>query len=217
MLREFTATTVSEFVAAIDRIGEEWCDADGPSQAWYRGQADARWTLTPRAYRYRDISEDDLRSQFKRRASPFLTEGRPNDDWEWYFLMQHYGIPTRLLDWTEGALFALYFAVRGPKLIDATASSAAVWVVDPWWLNSLTIGREYLFDSHEPEVQGLCPRALRHYCQNCLWRFVHRTSRDALQRNLAALPSTGKITLGSSRYRPTPRPGSLISRFNSLR
>ena len=41
--------------------------------------------------------------------------------------MQHSGAPTRLLDWTEGALIALYFAVRNK--LDET--DAAVWVLNP--------------------------------------------------------------------------------------
>jgi hypothetical protein len=50
--------------------------------------------------------------------------------------MQHSGAPTRLLDWTEGALIALYFAVRN-KFED---SDAAVWVLDPWELNRCVLG-----------------------------------------------------------------------------
>jgi hypothetical protein len=33
-------------------------------------------------------------------------------DWDSYFLMQHHQAPTRLLDWSDGALIALHFALR---------------------------------------------------------------------------------------------------------
>jgi GNAT superfamily N-acetyltransferase len=60
-----------------------------------------------------------------------LAEARPQNSWEWYFLMQHSCAPTRLLDWTEGALLALYFALKDSK----NGKDASVWVLDPWWLN----------------------------------------------------------------------------------
>lgn len=50
--------------------------------------------------------------------------------------MQHSGAPTRLLDWTEGALLALYFAIKDKQ--DET--DAAVWALDPWWLNGSVLG-----------------------------------------------------------------------------
>ncbi|MED4784887.1 FRG domain-containing protein [Brevibacillus choshinensis] len=41
-----------------------------------------------------------------------LLRVKPKNDLEWYFLAQHYGVPTTLLDWSTDSLIALFFATQ---------------------------------------------------------------------------------------------------------
>jgi hypothetical protein len=105
---------------------------------WYRGQRDESWQLQPSIARSDATSDVEHMSikRFKQNALPFITQ-RPADDWEWMFLMQHHRAPTRLLDWSESAMVALYFALEdstGPN--DPNEVDAAVWCLDPVALNA---------------------------------------------------------------------------------
>jgi hypothetical protein len=73
------------------------------------------------------------------KSRPFLSEvaSPPQDSWEWYFLMQHYGMPTRLLDWTESAAVALYFSLVEVTGVQVDAD-ACVWILEPRSLNEMS-------------------------------------------------------------------------------
>src|SRR3569832_2130761 len=131
------ARSVSEYLTIFENVVRKWTARDGAIRPWCRGQSDASWHLYPGVCRPGVVcNPDEIRSEFHLRALPLLRH-IPGSDWEWYFLMQHYGLPTRLLDWTTGSLLGLYFAVR----TEVGKQDAAVWIIDPWALNKRMIRR----------------------------------------------------------------------------
>lgn len=102
---------------------------------WFRGQADYSWGLSPGFFRTRgQVSESTLLMKFKQSASQ-LVMGAPRESFDWMFLMQHYGLPTRLLDWSESPLVGLYFAVENTLEYD---KDGVLWIMNPMKLNLLS-------------------------------------------------------------------------------
>lgn len=126
---------------------------DGQSDdLWFRGCSSAKYKLLPSLYRHRkkqtiaDLStlEKNLMTRFRQRSIPFRTNSLA-DEWECLFFMQHYRVPTRLLDWTENPFMAIFFAVSDAPF-DVTVrgklkfkDQAAVWILNPvaWNRHSL--------------------------------------------------------------------------------
>ena len=120
--------SIADLLVALE---EDYAGYKG--SVWYRGQADADWSLLPGYLRSgRALSEGTLISRFRQSAA-MLTERFPRESFDWLFLMQHYGVPTRLLDWSESPLVALYFALNDPGA--DPAHDAALWSLKPTELN----------------------------------------------------------------------------------
>ncbi len=114
--------------ALVQHLAEHLRGLDAP--VWFRGQSKAEWRLVPKLLRGTiPHSETYLISRFKQNATLLLPQ-HPKNDFEWLFLMQHHSMPTRLLDWTESPLVALYFAVT-----ENVTDEGALWVLLPTLLN----------------------------------------------------------------------------------
>jgi hypothetical protein len=104
-----------------------------PFGLWFRGQPDASKELTPRVFRS-DRSTQDETSMYNH----FLVRSPEHrllhkGVFDWLCLMQHYDLPTRLLDWSESALIGLFFAVSKQPSKDGR-----VFVISAQRLNSIT-------------------------------------------------------------------------------
>lgn len=111
----------------------------------FRGHADERhWKLVPTIARLANSPsrlnlgrlggwlplEFYILERFRRHAIPYL-KSIPETTIDWLVLGQHYGLPTRLLDWTENPLVALFFALR-----ETLSGLSVVWAIEPRYVFS---------------------------------------------------------------------------------
>nr|WP_314759804.1 FRG domain-containing protein [uncultured Porphyromonas sp.] len=103
-------TSVSEFIQEILKVSKE-----NGTEIFYRGHADRRWTLVPSIFRKKNfITQEHLlyRDMVAHEPQSFSECKSALDD---LVQMQHYGLPTRLLDLTINPFVALYFACEQCK------------------------------------------------------------------------------------------------------
>lgn len=121
---------------------------------WFRGHKSVDWELCPSALRYdredqRNRAINGLRDfrrlqEFRLPKSPAAAE-----QFKWLQLAQHYGLPTRLLDWTQSPTVALYFACQDRD------KDGAVFAMKPRDLNRLSIPKAGLDVIDPDEHSGI--------------------------------------------------------------
>lgn len=100
-------------------------NASDYSTIWFRGQPNYEHKLLPSVLRQgKKYNEREMFLEFKRRFPNESVSHKTT--YEWLSLMQHYRLPTRLLDWTTNLLVALYFCCNEEKDKDGS-----LFVLDP--------------------------------------------------------------------------------------
>lgn len=121
--------------------------------AWFRGESREHENFIPKLFR--NIKDDKIDEQldkekhfffeFKRKAKSMINNIADDDYWLWYFLIQHYGGPTRLFDWTTDASVALFMALDTSR---EKTDNPVVFTLQPAVLTS------YAFKELGKEIKG---------------------------------------------------------------
>lgn len=136
-MNEIPIKNLPDLLEKIRDVTATWTKV-GFARPWFRGQSDASNPPLPSIFREgNEIHEFHLSTNFRLVAPDFgLTPETGRID-QWLFLMQHVGLPTRLLDWTESPLAAAFFSTE--KAASQTIKNdAAIWAIDPIELNTLS-------------------------------------------------------------------------------
>ncbi|WP_256012552.1 FRG domain-containing protein [Desertivirga xinjiangensis] len=180
MIGEEEIVSVAEYLKVIKEYKEQTNHKGNQEGFVFRGQAGDH-PLIPKIGRLKPkgdlLSTEHLLLQEFKRTNPLLIEARrPYDDWDYLTLGQHFGLPTRLLDWSNNALTALWFATDTSKQRN-DSDYAVVWVLiadkDDYELN---IGGYHPFEIKETKI--FQPRIIKQRINNQSGVFSIQTSAE---------------------------------------
>lgn len=129
--------TLEDYMRYIKMLKREHAPKGSKGDFLYRGQT-ADIPLLPKILRLTPRDSDLLHAERQsleefKRVNPLLIDPyQVKNDWDYLTLGQHYGLPTRFLDWTNNALAALWFATNSALNEEADMDSAViVWIFMP--------------------------------------------------------------------------------------
>lgn len=177
MVRIEVISTLTDLLGHIESSLES-----SPGPRWFRGAGNYSHGLAPSLFRHPDVKsqainsielEERVISKLKQTSPPFL-HTPPITQLDWMFMAQHFGVPTRLLDWSENPFIALYFALSTVK----TGNTACVWLLDPLKWTKKALNNENL-----PRIPDPADNATVRFIESLTDDLAPRTDPIAIYSN----------------------------------
>lgn len=170
-IHQYKVYHFQEYVDIITDIGcRRRLTRDMPPVLWSRGHRKQDWNLLPTLLRDVKLNpiggarnaagramEEELRKQHYIARNYHFLEKEPQTNVEWFEVMQHHGVKTRMLDWSESTMHSLIFALEcffdreKYRTEDRVNSSPCVWLLEPdkWNMTALKeiLNNNLLIDS----------------------------------------------------------------------
>jgi len=185
-MKQIEVSTIEEYLKLIKQSKEENMQEGNYRDFLFRGQT-VDSPLIPKLGRLKSKGdllyvERKLLQEFKR-TNPLLIEAHhPMDDWDYLTLGQHYGLPTRLLDWSNNALTALWFAIAEPLADNKpTSTYSVVWML-------MAREEDYALDIESihpfevPSTKIVHPRIIKQRINNQSGVFSIASSEEILEK-----------------------------------
>lgn len=177
---ESSIHTVSELLNILKNYQNQFIGGHHRNAFVFRGMSNKKWFLLPGKFREFTESqnsstveensiegeiyhsdENEIIAHFKKEASGFLPHISQEDNFTWLQYAQHFGVPTRLLDFTSNPLIALYFCCKSESNTEGSiyiinTTSFQTWSGDEFFCSNLGLEctREAMINSIMNGISG---------------------------------------------------------------
>ena len=138
---DYQHETVNSLVDIIEIIKQNF---DPEREIWFRGQPSFEYELVPFAFRNPKYDEYSANYEFQLQFPE--EKNKCSTMFDWLTILQHYGIPTRLLDWSRNLFVGLFFACSSSNI--EKDSDGSLFAFDPLFYG----GGFYETDNQEVEI-----------------------------------------------------------------
>lgn len=156
-----TINSIDELLQFVSELSNEH-----GLKLWYRGEENAELSLIPsiqRSQKRIDV-ERFITNDFYIKARQIMNNPPDKRNYAgWVAIMQHYGLPTRMLDWSRSPLIASFFACETYKHSD---TDAGVWILSPMKLNANQGFGECIYPNDAETTQEMLLPAFKHNHHN---------------------------------------------------